>query len=219
MTTTEFFVFLVIALIVTRVPVVGKYFRSVNTMLHENGHGFMSILTGGTIEKINLFANTEGVATTGSRWWLGRVLTSLAGYPFASFMAYVFYLFFVNEQYSILFYGLAGIVVLNLILWVRNIYGVIWLISFAAILWGLYYLGNPMYIEYSLLFIGAILLVDSIASSLVIFVMSVKTPNDAGDTTNLRKSTMISARVWGLVFLVQSLYFGYLIVEMTLIKA
>lgn len=218
MTTTEFFIFLAIALIVTRVPVMGKYFRSVNTMLHENGHGFVSLLTGGTIEKIDLFASTEGVATTGSRWWLGRVLTSLAGYPFASFMAYVFYLFFLNEQFTILFYGLATIVVLNLILWVRNIYGIVWLISFAVILGGLYYLDNPTYIEYSLLFIGAILLVDSIASSIVIFVMSIKTPNDAGDTTNLRKSTMISARVWGLLFLVQSLYFGYLIIDMTLMK-
>jgi hypothetical protein len=214
METINYLIFFVIALIATRTPVIGKYFRSINTMNHENGHSFSSLLTGGVVHRIDLFANTEGVATTGSRWWLGRVITSLAGYPYASFMAYIFYYFLLSEKYDLLFYGLAVIVILNLILWVRNLYGIIWLISLISLLGGLHYVGNEQYIEYSLLFIGSILLVDSIASALVIFILSLKNPNDAGDTTNLKNSTLISARFWGLLFLSQSLWFGYLIADM-----
>lgn len=218
MTNVEMIGFIVVAFIVARIPVIGKYFKSLNTMFHEDGHIVMSLLTFGKAYKIELFANTEGVATTGSRFWLGKVLTSMAGYPFASFMAFVFYYFFVQAQFDVLFYGLAVVVVINLLLWVRNWYGIIWLISFIGLLGGLYYLGNNTYIQYALFFVGAIMLVESIASAFTILRLSFKTPNDAGDTTNLRKYTWLSARFWGILFFSQSLYFGYLIIDMTLLK-
>ena len=200
-----------------RIPVIGNYVKSPNTMFHEDGHAVMSLLTFGRVYKIDLFYNTEGLATTGSRWWVGRTLTTLAGYPFASFMAFVFFYFFTQERYDLLFYGFAGIVVLNLVLWVRNFYGIIWLLSFAGIFGGLYYLGDAVYIEGFLKLMGAILFVESIASSFTIMKLSFIQPNDAGDATSMRKHTMISARVWGLLFFIQSLFFGYLILNLTLL--
>lgn len=208
MTQNEFFIFLVIGFIVSRLPVIGKYFRSVYTMYHENGHSTMALLMGGKIHRIDLFANTEGVATTSSRFWLARVLTSFAGYPFASFVAFLFFYFLLQEQYQVLFYGLAITAALNLLLWVRNLYGIIWLVSLIGLLAGLHYLGDEQIIEYSLLFIGSILLSESIAAAMGILVLSIKQPLDAGDASSLRKSTWVSARIWGLVFFLQSLWFG-----------
>lgn len=213
MTITEFFVYLVIAFIVGRIAVVGKYIKSVNTMFHEDGHAIMSLLTFGSVHKIDLFYSTEGLATTGSRFWIGRTLTTLAGYPFASFMAFVFFYFFTEGHYEYLFYGFAGIVVLNLLLWVRNWYGIIWLLSFIGILGGLYYVSEPLYIDTFLKFVGAVMFVESIASSFTILKLSFTQPNDAGDATGMRKNTLISARIWGIFFFAQSLYFAYLIVD------
>lgn len=213
-----FVLFLAIGLIVTRVPVIGKYFRSVNTMFHEDGHAIFSLIFGKGTDRIELFANTEGVAQTytnkGILGWIPRILISIAGYPFASFIAFVFYYFLVKEQYDVLLYGLFVTIVLNLILWVRNSYGIIWLVTFGGILGYLYYLGNGDYIAYFMLFIGSILLVESVYSSLIILILSIKQPDDAGDSTSLRKSTMISSRFWGLLFFVQSLYFGYEIIKL-----
>lgn len=213
MTVLEFFVYLVVAFVVGRIPVVGKYTKSVNTMFHEDGHASISLLTFGNVHKIDLFYNTEGLATTGSRWWIGRTLTTLGGYPFASFMAYVFFYFLIEERYDLLFYGFAAVVAINLLLWVRNVYGIIWLVSFIGILGGLYYLGDETYIAMFLKFVGAVMFVESIASSFTIMKLSFTQPDNAGDATGMRKNTLISARVWGIFFFAQALYFGYLIVN------
>ena len=71
--------FLLLAFILLKVPVLGKYVSVVYTVFHEFGHALVSKLTGGHIEKIELFHNSEGVAWSSNRFWLGRVLTGLAG--------------------------------------------------------------------------------------------------------------------------------------------
>ena len=73
MTVTEFIMFLAVAFLIGRIPVVGKYIKSVNTMFHEDGHALFALIFGHGTNKIELFANTEGVAETlttkGIRGW------------------------------------------------------------------------------------------------------------------------------------------------------
>ena len=78
-------IFVVVALILPRIPVVGKFFNIINTALHELGHALMALLTGGEVRKIELFNDTSGTTTTVSKNKFASVLVSLAGYPFAAF--------------------------------------------------------------------------------------------------------------------------------------
>ncbi|HBI03760.1 MAG TPA: hypothetical protein DDY49_07000, partial [Paenibacillaceae bacterium] len=68
------YVYLLLAYLVTLVPVVGKYFSVLNTLFHEVGHGICALLFKGKIRSISLFANTEGEIVTSSPFWLGRLV-------------------------------------------------------------------------------------------------------------------------------------------------
>ncbi|MEX3623722.1 M50 family metallopeptidase [Viridibacillus arvi] len=222
-------IFIIVAAIVSRLPIVGKYFSIINTLIHEIGHALMAIITGGKVDKIQLFANTEGTAWTSNRFWLGRVLTSAAGYVFSSFIAFAF-LYSISierfeycipieklgycisiERYELILYTLVVFLVIGLLFWIRNLYGFFWMISFTAGFAYLIWKGNDVVTEYVLLFITATILVQSIYSAWEILYLSFKSPSDAGDATNLAKSTfIIPAQVWGIFFFLQSLYFGWL---------
>ncbi|TYR79309.1 M50 family metallopeptidase [Priestia megaterium] len=197
---------------------IGRYFSNLNTLLHEDGHALMGLIFGKGVKRIELYTNTEGVAVTstyaGARGWLPRVIIALAGYPFSSLMTYVFFYFLAGQKYEWLFYGLGAVITFNLFFLVRNRYGVFWLLSIAAILGGIHYADNPQLISYSMMFIGSILLVESVSSSFVIFMLSIKQPDDAGDATSLKRLTLISSRIWGLLFLTQALYITYLIFKL-----
>jgi hypothetical protein len=197
---------------------IGKFFSNVNTMVHEDGHALMALIVGKGVNRIELYRNTEGVANTlsspGIKGWLPRILISLAGYPTSSPFMWVYYYFLTQEKYEILFYSLGVLIVINLIFLVRNFYGIVWLVLLLCVLGGIYYLDDPLLMSYSMMFIGAILFVESIYSALEILILSFKTPNDAGDATSLKRSTMVSSRVWGGIFLAQALFFGYLVIGM-----
>ena len=128
--------FLLLAFILLKVPVLGKYVSVVYTVFHEFGHALVSKLTGGHIEKIELFHNSEGVAWSSNRFWLGRVLTGLAGYPFASGVAYLFLYMIDKEMYNYVFIILFSVISFSLLFWVRNLYGLLWSITIIGFLVG-----------------------------------------------------------------------------------
>ena len=91
-----FYYLLVVAFLLPRLPVVGKFFNIINTLIHELGHALMSLLLHGKVMKIQIFQDTSGVTTTKSDSKFKSTLVSLAGYPFASVMAFV--CFFLEAQ-------------------------------------------------------------------------------------------------------------------------
>ena len=68
-------VFLILAIILTKLPIAGKYFAVANTLIHEVGHQLASILTLGKAHEIHLFSNTEGVAYSSHQFWIGKFIT------------------------------------------------------------------------------------------------------------------------------------------------
>lgn len=203
--------FIGIALILLKIPIIGKYVAVVNTLVHEVGHATMSVLTGGSVEKIELFANTEGTAWSSNRFWLGRVLTSLAGYPAASGTALVYLCLIKHELYLYVLISLVFILIVSFIFWIRNIYGFFWVISLMLLFGVLIFYGNDVVIENVLLLITSIIFVESILSAFTIFMLSFSQPTNAGDATNLWKSVIfIPSPIWGSFFLAQSLVLGYI---------
>jgi hypothetical protein len=210
-TKTKLLLFLLIAIVLTKMPIAGKYFAVANTLIHEVGHQLASILTFGKPHKISLFSNTEGLAFSSHRFWLGKFITSLAGYVFSSFMACTFLFLISKGRYDIVIYIFLTILGVSMLFWVRNLYGFFWILTFSAgFVWLLWKANGPI-IEYVVLLLVSIIFIESITSAFEVMYLSFKTPLQAGDATSLARHTfVIPAQIWGIFFFIQSLYFGWL---------
>ena len=200
---------LLIALVFARIPKIGKYFRVIDTLFHESGHALAALFTSGTVMKIELFQDTSGATYTQTKNWFSDFIISISGYPFASGMSYLLFYLIHTEKYNWVFILLVIFVLLNLALWVRNMYGIIWLISFGGILFAINYFKNEQAIFCFTLFISATLLFDSIIKCFQLVYISIQTPQKSGDATNLKKQTFIPAFIWAVLFLAVSIYFAY----------
>ncbi|WLR48498.1 M50 family metallopeptidase [Halobacillus litoralis] len=205
---------LILAFLLTQLPVVGKYFAILNTMIHESGHSLMALITGGEVRRISLLPNTSGFALTGHTSWIGQVLTSMAGYVFASFFAFVFFFLISRGQYKWMIYILIAFLAINLLFWVRNVYGLFWILTFGAGFIWLLRTGHDQVVQYVLLFLASLVLVESVTSAFEVMWISFISPGQAGDAANLAKATkFIPAPFWGLAFFVQALYFALLSIK------
>lgn len=207
-------IFVAVSLILPRIPVVGKFFNIINTALHEFGHALMALLTGGEVRKIELFKDTSGTTTTVSKNAFAVVLVSLAGYPFAVSIAWLSFYLIGQDAVLGLLVGLSVLFFIMLLFWIRNWYGVLWVVLFCAINGYLLYLNNAQYLRYAALFYAVMILMESISSSIVLFVLSCRDGNKAGDATNLAKVTHIPAFFWSLLFLAYTGWVTYRVVLM-----
>lgn len=206
---TKFFLFLVLAVLLIHVPILGNYAKVINTLIHESGHALIALL-GGNVERISLFMNSEGATYSNQSTKLGSFFTSLAGYTFASFMAFLSFLLIGRKRQTILIDILLAFIFLNLIFWVRNPYGIFWLCSFAVAFLFLLIKGSQTVRDHLLLLIASILLVDSVQSAFEILYISVIQPDRAGDAAHLARLTVIfPAPIWGMFFFLQALWFCY----------
>ena len=205
------YIFIPIALILPRIPVVGKFFNIINTAIHEFGHAVMALIMQGKVHKIELMRDTSGSTVTQCPTTIGNILVSLAGYPFAAFAGW--FCCYLNEVgYQIgLVIGLSILMVVMLIFWIRNWYGFIWIILFCALNgWLLYYNDNQQYIDIAALFYAVVVMIEAVSSSFILLVLSIKNGQAAGDATNLAKFTHIPAFIWALLFLAFSCWMAYL---------
>jgi hypothetical protein len=206
----RFFLFIGLAFLMVNMPVVGNYISILNTVIHESGHAIFSLL-GGHVESISLFMDSSGVTYGTESIWILNFLTSIAGYVVSSLMAFLSFWLIRKRQYTFLIDILLGFILLNLIFWVRNPYGMFWLVSFGLIFLALLIKGSKVLINNLLLFIASVLLVESIGSAYDILIISMMHPQSAGDATNLSNLTVIlPAQAWGMFFFAQSLWFCFL---------
>lgn len=206
----KFFLFLGLAILLTHIPILGNYVRIVNTLVHESGHALIALI-GGDVYTISLFMNTEGVTYTSHSSWFGGFFTGGAGYVASSFMAFIAFWLISRKKYKILIGIIVGLILINVLLWVRNFYGVFWLLSFGTAFILLLYKSTANVVQYCLLLIASILLVESVSSAFTIQMLSYLQPHNAGDATGLAESTVfIPAQVWGTILFVQSLFFIWL---------
>lgn len=194
----KFFLFIGLAFVLIQIPLIGDYFRIINTVIHESGHAFIALL-GGNVESISLYMNADGVTHGTKSVWIIDLITSAAGYTIASFLAYVSF-WLIKKKQHILF--------IDLLLWVRNPYGLFWLTSFGLLFLALLIKGSIKVIHNLVLLIASILLVESVSTAYDILIISIIQPHAAGDATNLSQLTVfIPAQGWGIFFFAQALFF------------
>jgi hypothetical protein len=190
--------------------VLGKYFRSVNTLVHEAGHAIVTLLLSGEVIAVNLFADTSGTTVTKAKGKLAQALIALAGYPFSALTGW-FCLFLLYKGLNLyILFILTSIALIIMILSLRNMYGLFWAGTFVVLNLLLIYFNNKPLIHAFSTFYSVIIFTDAIISSVVLFVLSIKQPKKAGDATNLQKVTKIPAAVWAIVLLAFTLFISWL---------
>lgn len=210
LSTTVLLTALGFAILLLSLPVIRKYVAVINTMIHEAGHAVASKLTGGEVVKINLRMNTEGTAWS-RNGYLGGIIVSAAGYPAASLFAFSMLLLFKHGLIMTAAVAYLAIIVGMGILWVRNLYGIIWVTSItlsmvALFLADQYYNWDAM--PYMLLVVVMIVLVQSVVSAFHIMLISFKTPRNAGDASSLARAVkIIPPQAFGVLFFLQSIIF------------
>lgn len=208
MSITQFILFIAAAVLLISIPVAGKYFRILNTLLHEVGHVLASLISGGGIYHIHLFRDTSGVAYSSYSNRFTAIFTALAGYPAASGAAFLSYWALTNGFVEGMYIVLMSLLAVSLLLWVRNGFGFFWIAAFLTGTAAVYVYGEAPVRHGYMYLISAILLVESIRSSWIVFYLSVRSPLKAGDASSLKALTGISSRFWGLLFFLQALYIG-----------
>lgn len=203
------YIFIPIALILPRIPVIGKFFNIINTAIHEFGHAIMALIMQGKVHKIELMRDTSGSTVTQCPTTFGNIMVSLAGYPFAAFAGW--FLCYINDvgYQTGLVLGLSILMIVMLLFWIRNWYGLIWIFLFCALNGWLLYIDNQQYINIAALFYAIVVMIEAISSSVILLFLSIKDGNSAGDATNLAKFTHIPAFVWAFIFFAFSVWMGY----------
>ncbi|QST02067.1 M50 family metallopeptidase (plasmid) [Pontibacillus sp. ALD_SL1] len=191
------------------IPFLKQYVKLLNTFVHELGHSFMALLLKGKVKRIHLHANTGGDVITYSRGRFSDILITLSGYPFEAIVGSGIMFAVLNGQSIYVFWALSTLLVLSLVLWIRNLYGMLWVISVLACISILIYFGLTNYVSGLMLAAAVIIVSEAWISSFGIMKMAFKTPKNAGDATSLKELTWISARFWGLGFFIFNTYVFY----------
>jgi len=205
-----FYILLVTALLLTRIPVLGKYFRSVNTLVHEAGHAFVTLLLSGEVIAVNLFADTSGTTVTKAKGKFSQALIALAGYPVSALTGWLCLALLYKGYNLYILFILTSIALIIMILSLRNMYGLFWAGTFVVLNLLLIYFNNKTLIYAFAAFYSVIIFTDAIISSVVLFVLAIKQPKKAGDATNLNKVTKIPAAVWAILLLAFTLFISWL---------
>ncbi len=205
-----FYIVLLTALLLTRIPILGKYFRGVNTLVHEAGHAFATLALSGEVISVNLFADTSGTTVTKAKGKFSQALIALAGYPSSALTAWLC-LFLLHKGYHLyILFILTCIALIIMIISLRNLYGLFWAGTFVILNLLLIYINNGTIIYAFAAFYSVIIFTDAIISSFVLLILSVKQPKKAGDATNLHKTTKIPAAVWAVVMLAFTLFIAWI---------
>ena len=208
--TLVFYILLITALLLTRIPVLGKYFRGVNTLVHEAGHAFTTLLLSGEVIAVNLFADTSGTTVTKAKGKFPQALISLAGYPISALTGWLCLFLIHRGLYLYVLFILTSIALIIMILSLRNAYGLFWAGTFVVLNLLLIYFNNKFLIYTLATFYSVIIFADAIISSVVLFVLSIKQPKKAGDATNMQKITKVPAVIWSILMLIFTLFISWL---------
>lgn len=207
-----FYIYFIIAFLILRIPLLGKVLKVYNTLIHESAHAFMSLVFKGEIDKIDLFYDASGVTVTKNNGKFAAFFVSIAGYITPPLLVLAMLILIKYGYNNAIFYFLFSLIMINLILFVRNLYGILWLIANAVIIFLCINNTNTLVMFHISVALSSLILAESILSTIILLKISIKSPNKAGDATNLQKLTYLPAIIWSVLFLAISLIILYFII-------
>jgi hypothetical protein len=170
-------------------------------------------LEGGRNNKILLHRDGTGQTTGRLISPFKKALISYAGYTGASVASIGLFYLVSRGHYHLVIYLFLGLSVLALLLWIRNLVGVLWGISLTALL------ALPIYFQYGAflvhisIFLASVLFTQSIICAIQVCKQSFMSRNNPGRKAALVQTKFIPAVILGLILCGQTAYVGYFFVR------
>jgi hypothetical protein len=197
---------LLVSAVLTRFIPFSSFFRNVDTLVHEFGHAVVTLLLSGKVMYIELYVNHSGVTYSSVAKPWTTIPISLAGYMTASLFAWLLFRLYAAGRQRTGLQILTLISVVALAMFVRNPFGITWLLGFIALnvvilAFAPRWLQNGYY-----LLIAFLSLEESVSGPLSLTIMGYLTPRQAGDATNLAQHTPLPAVAWAAFFALFALW-------------
>jgi len=209
-TELSFYILLLVAVFLTRIPLIGPYFRGINTLIHEAGHVIATLLVSGEVIAVNLFADNSGTTVTKAKGKLSQIFISISGYPVSALMGLLCLFLLYKGYYLYIMFSFTSITLIIMVLSLRNMYGLFWAGTFVVLNLLIIYFNNKNLIYLFSAFYTLVVFTDAIISSVILMILAMKQPKKAGDATNLSKTTKIPAAIWAFLLLGFTLYVSWL---------
>jgi hypothetical protein len=197
-----FYSILAICFLTMYIPVIGRYIRVLETMMHESGHVLMALLTGVKITKINLFSDTSGETHISASGKIKTMLIAWMGYPFSSAMAWLSFWAIEANYRQIFVIVLCALTCVFLIVYIRNGFGIFWAISFILANGYLLYTERTAILGILANIYADILFLSSLSSCFIILYLAFKCPNKSGDAALISKITHIPPQIIAVIFVI-----------------
>ena len=195
--------------------VIKNFFAMPTTVIHELGHALMAIFTFGKAHYIQLRSDLSGIAVTSSPNRLAVFFVKIAGYTTASAVSYIMFKMLIEQAYEELF--IMALVISALALYfIRNFFGVLWLISFGGLFYSLFYYEQYDIIGFLFTFLVLLNSVVAWVDTYALVRMTATAPHIVSDATDLSKLTKIPAIVWSFSFFTFASYLLFLQLQLIL---
>jgi hypothetical protein len=209
-TATLILIYLGLGVVGSRLP----YIRVYLAHLHNLVILVISVcLEGGRSNKILLQPDGTGQTTGTSTLPFKKALISYAGYTGASVAAIGLFYLVSRGHNHLAIYLFLGLSVLALLLWIRNIFGVIWGISLAVLLALPVYFQFEMVLVHLSIFLASALFIQSIISAIQVCKQSFMSKGNPRRKSALVQTKYAPAVVLGLALAGQTAYVGYFFVR------
>lgn len=188
-----------IAAVLVLLPATWRLVRLGITAVHEAGHAGVAVLVGRRLSGVRLHADTSGLTVSvGRSRGPGIVLVMLAGYLAPAVLGLIAVVIVLADRPRALLWGLVALC-LALLLWVRNAYGVLVLVTIgaavAAVGWWLP--GTPTTVVAHL--VAWLLLLGAPRPPLELLAAGRRRPRTS-DADQLARLTGVPALVWVVLF-------------------
>lgn len=186
----------IVAFIISLIPIIHWPFSWMMTFFHEISHGIAALLTGGSVEKINLNLRGSGLCTT-----IGgvRFVVLLSGYMGAVIWGGCIYIMAdkLNKKHTdVMALALSGLVILVAVFWGRDIITLAIMTVLATVFLAVIRLQNYGFVKLAIKFIGVYILLDAVKAPLYLI-----DGRHYGDGAKLSDLTFIPEIIWALIWL------------------
>ncbi|MCL1125271.1 M50 family metallopeptidase [Shewanella surugensis] len=185
----RFFIELLIAFLVTRLPLIQIPFKWLESYFHELSHGLATVLTGGSVSHIQLFPNGAGLCFSQGGW---PVIIGFSGYFGAALWGYLLFILATSPRGIRISFALLGAgVLLTITLWGRDLLTILIL----AVLAGLFLLplklSGKAFFNCGLRIMALMIMLNALASPTYLLGIGAR-----GDAAMLASQTWIPAWIW-----------------------
>jgi hypothetical protein len=175
-------------------------------MIHEFGHAIVTLAFSGKVNYIELNADHSGVTLSSVTNSWSVIPIALAGYMLASLFAVFLFKMQAAGRQSLGLQIITVLALVSLILFVRNGYGLIWLIGFIILNMAMLFAAPRWLRDGYYMLLAFLTLEESVMGPISLILYAWNDPASAGDAANLGRITLIPAMVWAILFTLFSLW-------------